>query len=77
MLLHEVLTNTEIEMRYTRSAREQEMDKLARIATENGAFAFSRVWASAAGDLTRQAQRGARAVRSALTRPSKPSEQCC
>ena len=77
MLLHEVLTETELKTKYERTAREQEMDKLARIATQNRSSAFSAAWSLATASLGRLAQKGSHAVRSALTGPSEPNEQCC
>jgi hypothetical protein len=77
MLLHEVLAQTELDMKQGRSVREQEMGKLARIATRNRPSAAGRAWASATTGLGRLAERGSDAVRSALTGPPEPDEQCC
>lgn len=69
--------HTEVRMKHERLAREKEMHDLAQIATRNRPSAVGATWASFAARLDRLAKRGSHAVRSVLTRPSEPSEQCC
>lgn len=77
MLFQEALKKIELERKHERGIREQEMQDLARIATRNRPSAVGRAWASTTAGLGRLAERGSQAVRSALTEPSDPSEQCC
>jgi hypothetical protein len=67
----------EVRMKHEEFAREQEMEKLARIATQNRPTAVGKTWASVATELDRLAKRGSHAIRSVLAGPSEPSEQCC
>jgi hypothetical protein len=76
-LYHEVQTREEIRMRGEETARQYETDRLVHLVTRNGVSAVGAAWASVAAGLGRLAKRGAYAVRSALTGPSEPSEQCC
>ena len=77
MLLHEVLTQTELELKDAKSAHEQEMARLARFATQSRSSAAGRAWNWVATDLNRQAKKGVQAVLAAFKRPSRPNEECC
>ena len=74
---HEVQTKEEIRMRDEEAARKYEMDRLAHIVTRNRASAVGAAWASITDGLGRLAERGSQAVRAALTKPSRPNEECC
>ena len=77
MLLNEVLTETEIRVRYENEARKQQEAMLARIATRNRLAGVDATWASITAGLDRLAEKGSYAVRSVLTGPSRPNEECC
>ncbi len=77
MLLNEVLTRTEVKMRYEEGAREQQEGELVRIVTRNKPSGFEAARASVSAGLDLLAKRGSNAVRAALARPSQPNEDCC
>ena len=74
---YEFQAKTEIRMRDKEATRQYEMDRLAHIVTRNNATGVGGVWASVGAGLGRLTEMGSQAVRSALTKPSRPNEECC
>ena len=76
-LLYEEIMKMESRMSSEKDIRAQERDRLVQAFTRNRPSAVSKGWASVAAGLGWLVERGSHAVRSALTGPSEPSEQCC
>lgn len=74
---YEFQAKTEIRMRDEEATRQYEMDRLAHIVTRTNATGVGGAWASVTAGLGRLTEMGSQAVRSALTKPSRPNEECC